>query len=221
VTTLLSIPTDAPFTLDQRAWLGGFLAGMAAARRHDGETTTAPTLTATIAYGTQTGNSEELAERLAGSVRGRGLGATVAALDDLDVAALAATSYLLVITSTYGEGEMPDNAELFWEALASDAAPRLEDTRYAVLSLGDSGYEGFCQAGRLIDTAGAKGLRIGTAEVSTKHANFIQADDDGSADDVRALMERVAALVHEAHGVALHPETRMVGFGPWPEGSAR
>ena len=77
MTTLLSIPTDAPFTLDQRAWLGGFLAGMAAARRNDGETTVAPTLTATIAYGTQTGNSEELAERLAGAVRGRGLGATV------------------------------------------------------------------------------------------------------------------------------------------------
>jgi UDP-N-acetylmuramate dehydrogenase len=76
-------------------------------------------------------------------------------------------------------------------------------------------------AGRLIDAAGAKGLRIGTAEVSTKHANFIQADDGGSADDVRALMERVAEVVREAHGVALHPETRMVGFGPWPGGSAR
>lgn len=76
-------------------------------------------------------------------------------------------------------------------------------------------------AGRLIDAAGAKGLRIGTAEVSTKHANFIQADDGGSADEVRALMERVAEVVREAHGVALHPETRMVGFGPWPGGSAR
>ena len=116
---LLSIPTDAPFTLDQRAWLGGFLAGMAAARRHDDETATVPTLTVDIAYGTQTGNSEELAQRLAGAVRGRGLGATVRALDDLDVAQLPATSYLLVVTSTYGEGEMPDNAELFWEALAA------------------------------------------------------------------------------------------------------
>ena len=45
MTTLISIPTDAPFTLDQRAWLGGFLAGMAAARRHDDETATVPTLT--------------------------------------------------------------------------------------------------------------------------------------------------------------------------------
>lgn len=71
-------------------------------------------------------------------------------------------------------------------------------------------------AGRLIDAAGGKGLRVGTAEVSTKHANFIQADDGGRADDVRALMERLAALVRDVHGVDLHPETRMVGFEPWP-----
>ena len=52
--------------------------------------------------------------------------------------------------------------------------------------------------------------------MSPKHANFIQADDGGRADDVRALMEAVAARVRAAHGVDLHPETRMVGFAPWP-----
>ncbi|MCB0977087.1 MAG: UDP-N-acetylmuramate dehydrogenase [Acidimicrobiales bacterium] len=71
-------------------------------------------------------------------------------------------------------------------------------------------------AGRLVDAAGVKGMRIGTAEVSPKHANFIQADDGGSADDVRNLMEAVAARVWDVHGVDLHPETRMVGFPPWP-----
>jgi UDP-N-acetylmuramate dehydrogenase len=67
-------------------------------------------------------------------------------------------------------------------------------------------------AGRLVDTAGCRGLRIGTAEVSTKHANFIQADADGSADDVFALMVEVARRVRDHHGVLLHPETRLVGF---------
>jgi UDP-N-acetylmuramate dehydrogenase len=67
-------------------------------------------------------------------------------------------------------------------------------------------------AGRLIDVAGAKGLRIGTAEVSTKHANFIQADPGGSADDVAAVMEAVTSMVRAATGVELVPETRMVGF---------
>ncbi len=68
-------------------------------------------------------------------------------------------------------------------------------------------------AGRLIDEAGLKGFRIGTAEVSTKHANFIQADEGGSADDVRAVLDHVREAVRAATGVDLRTEVRMVGFG--------
>ncbi|NCG24211.1 MAG: UDP-N-acetylmuramate dehydrogenase [Actinobacteria bacterium] len=67
-------------------------------------------------------------------------------------------------------------------------------------------------AGQLIDSAGLKGFRIGSAEVSPKHANFIQADPNGSADDVFALMKEVMRRVHETHGVELHAETHVVGF---------
>jgi UDP-N-acetylmuramate dehydrogenase len=67
-------------------------------------------------------------------------------------------------------------------------------------------------AGRLIDAAGCKGLRVGTAAVSTKHANFFQADAGGSADDVVALMSEVRRRVLDHAGVDLHPETRLVGF---------
>ncbi len=67
-------------------------------------------------------------------------------------------------------------------------------------------------AGRLIDAAGLKGHRIGSAEVSTKHANFIQADPSGSADDVRALITHIQAVVFDAFGVTLTPENRMIGF---------
>jgi UDP-N-acetylmuramate dehydrogenase len=70
-------------------------------------------------------------------------------------------------------------------------------------------------AGRLIDAAGCKGLRVGTAHVSSKHANFIQADEDGRAGDVRALMQEVRRRVHDAFGIELVAETRLVG---WPEG---
>lgn len=70
-------------------------------------------------------------------------------------------------------------------------------------------------AGRLIDAAGCKGLRVGTAEVSTKHANFIQVDPSGSADDVFALMRLVASRVESAVGLALDVETRLVGFEPF------
>ena len=72
-------------------------------------------------------------------------------------------------------------------------------------------------AGRLIDAAGLKGFRVGTAAISDKHANFIQADGGGRADDVFALMVEVARRVEDAHGVRLHPETRMIGL-TWPEG---
>jgi UDP-N-acetylmuramate dehydrogenase len=67
-------------------------------------------------------------------------------------------------------------------------------------------------AGWLIDTAGCKGRRWGSALVSPKHANFIQADEDGSADDVRALLEAVRTEVRRVHGVLLQTEVRLVGF---------
>ena len=72
-------------------------------------------------------------------------------------------------------------------------------------------------AGRLVDAAGCKGLRHGSACVSEKHANFIQADAAGSADDVAALIADVQARVRRASGITLHPELRMVGFEPRPE----
>ena len=67
-------------------------------------------------------------------------------------------------------------------------------------------------AGRLIDAAGCKGLRRGSAMVSEKHANFFIADAGGRADDVYALMREVQRRVLEVHGVHLEPETRLVGF---------
>lgn len=67
-------------------------------------------------------------------------------------------------------------------------------------------------AGWLVEAAGLKGRRHGSAMVSTKHANFIQADPDGSADDVVALMLEVQRLVMERFGVLLRPELRLYGF---------
>jgi UDP-N-acetylmuramate dehydrogenase len=67
-------------------------------------------------------------------------------------------------------------------------------------------------AGRLIEARGLKGFRLGSAEVSAKHANFFQADPGGSADDVRRLIAHVQAEVEAASGVVLHPEVRLVGF---------
>lgn len=67
-------------------------------------------------------------------------------------------------------------------------------------------------AGELIDSLELRGLRIGTAHVSTKHANFIQADEGGKAADVVALMDDVRRRVREAFGIELRSEVRLIGF---------
>jgi UDP-N-acetylmuramate dehydrogenase len=73
-------------------------------------------------------------------------------------------------------------------------------------------------AGRLIEAAGCKGRRVGSAEVSAKHANFIQADEGGSADDVLALIGEVTAEVERRSGVRLATEIRLIGFpGTYPQ----
>ncbi|WP_171144634.1 sulfite reductase flavoprotein subunit alpha [Streptomyces sp. S3(2020)] len=146
------IPADAPFSAQQESWLAGFIAGIAAAGRRDSAGTDAPAATVDVLIGTQTGNAELVADDIVAGARARGLGGRATALDDVTPEALAAMSHVIVVTSTYGEGEMPDNAGLFWEALQSDTAPRLEGVRYSVLGLGDRGYDDFCQAAKLIDT---------------------------------------------------------------------
>ncbi|WP_112310503.1 diflavin oxidoreductase [Pseudogemmobacter bohemicus] len=151
------IPEDAPFSGDQRAWLSGFLAGLHS-RQAMGAVAVAPAVGArpktlvNVLYGTQTGNSEMLAEEVATRARAMGFDARVQPMDDVTPDALAAMRHAILICSTYGEGEMPDSAALFWDALTSSAAPRLEGLHYAVLALGDTGYDGFCQAGKLMDT---------------------------------------------------------------------
>lgn len=153
------IPEDAPFNEDQRAWLSGFLAGLHSrlAMQHpapaaaQAETASAhPPLR--ILYGSQTGNAESVAEDAAATAKNQGFDVTVRGLDEIALDELAGDTYVLIVTSTYGEGEMPDNAELFWEALSATTAPRLEGLAYGVLALGDTGYDGFCKAGKLIDT---------------------------------------------------------------------
>jgi sulfite reductase (NADPH) flavoprotein alpha-component len=149
------IPADAPFTTDQRSWLAGFLAGMqtrlfsGGSASAVGTTGSAPTLH--ILYGSQTGNAESVAEDAAAAARTHGFSPVVRALDDVDPATFTSLGRVLIVTSTYGEGEMPDNAELFWDALSAESTPRLDGVDFAVLALGDTGYDGFCQAGKLID----------------------------------------------------------------------
>ncbi|GAB16910.1 NADPH--sulfite reductase flavoprotein alpha-component [Gordonia effusa NBRC 100432] len=157
------IPADVPFTGDQKAWLAGFLAGLntriniapatPGVPAVAGSTSTADAgpVAIQIVYGSQTGTAEFLAEEAANVARAKGFLPLICGLDELEISTLAAVRRLLVITSTYGEGDMPDNAEFFWQELAAPTAPPLPGLFYSVLALGDSSYDGFCQAGKNID----------------------------------------------------------------------
>ena len=150
------IPEDAPFTGDQKSWLSGFLAGMQSAKAIAGSQTSvagalaAPVLN--ILYGTQTGNAEGLAMDAATVARAQGFDAVVQGLDDVSIDAFSVMKSVIITIATYGEGEMPDNAGLFWESIYSTDMPRLPDMQFGILALGDTSYDEFCQAGKLLDT---------------------------------------------------------------------
>ena len=145
-----------PFSYDQEAWISGFIAGMKQSASLSNNSLIQEynknLINLDILFGTQTGNSEAIAEDMSKIANDAGFRAKVNSLDNITMDILGNMENVAIITSTYGEGEMPDNAQLFWDALSANTAPNLSNIKYSVLALGDTGYEEFCHAGKLIDT---------------------------------------------------------------------
>jgi sulfite reductase (NADPH) flavoprotein alpha-component len=131
---------------EQAAWVGGYVTGRVA-KDLPALPSAADIADITILVGSQTGNGETLAEQLHSLAAGRGLKTAVKKMGDYKLPQLKAEKNLLVIVSTYGEGEPPDNARELVEYLFSKRAPLLKHMHFAVLGLGDSGYEFFCKTG--------------------------------------------------------------------------
>ncbi len=168
------LPEDAPFSPEQREWLNGYLTGLLAPFAGGAEQ--APTgIPITIAWGSQTGTSEGLAKKFAKAATKAGLQPSIVDLGEFDPASLTTLEHLIIITSTYGDGEAPDNAQNFHNFLHSDAAPKLENLNYAVLSLGDSSYPDFCQCGIDFDLALQK---LGAKPIVARVDLDVEYDDD-------------------------------------------
>lgn len=105
----------------------------------------------TVLFGSQTGNCQRIAGSLSRKLQDQGFQVTVAAMNSFKPNTLKKIENLLVLVSTHGEGEPPDNARAFHEFLYSKRAPQLENLRFSVLALGDTSYEFFCQTGKDLD----------------------------------------------------------------------
>lgn len=196
------IPDTAPFTAEQRAYLNGFLAGLFS-RAPAGGSGPAPAVgppalqPLAILVGSQTGNCERLAKRLAKESGSRGFAPTIHELLGYSPTQLAMVSHALIVTSTYGDGDPPDNAKAFWDALAADDAPALAKLQFSLCALGDSNYAQFCGFGRALD---ARLEKLGAVRV------FPRVDCDVEFEDPFAKwMAGALAALASASSASLSP----------------
>jgi sulfite reductase (NADPH) flavoprotein alpha-component len=200
-----------PATATQRAWLAGFLAGLDASAPAIATVTSAQVAEPlTILFATESGNAERLAQDVAKLARKGGFKPKLIDFADLVAADLAAEQRLIVVASTWGEGEPPARAARAYAELMGPAAPRLDGVTFGVLALGDTAYAEFCAIGKALDAR--------LAELGAKRAvERVDCDLDfeaPAADWIKAALQTLAPA-REAGGNVVS-----VDFKPRPAGEA-
>lgn len=142
---------------DQATWLSGFFAGIGFAGGGAqgspalASATPAAKTSLTILYGSESGNAEKLAGDARKAAEKKNFKAKVVNMADAKPADLAKIDHLLVIVSTWGEGDPPDAATSYHEGFMSDSMPQLPNLKFSVCALGDTSYEQFCKIGKDFD----------------------------------------------------------------------
>lgn len=161
----LPLPDDRAELLDRLTqgldrdalfWVAGYTAALARGTAGNGAVAgIAPLATAsqpiTVLFGSQTGNARRAAERIVDRLRGEGSDVRLVGASDYPLRELAKETTLIIVISTQGDGDPPDDARGFVEHVLGARAPRLEALRFAVLGLGDSSYPKFCEVARQLD----------------------------------------------------------------------
>jgi sulfite reductase (NADPH) flavoprotein alpha-component len=208
----------ATLTPEQALWVSGYFAGLDAGltRAGGGQASFAPesagpaTRTITILYGTETGNCREVATNLAAAAREQGLAPELFDMADYKQRRLKDEQDVLIVVSTYGEGDPPQPSVDFFEFVEGRKAPKLDGVRFAVLALGDSTYELYCEGGKRLDK---RFEELGATRMFDRVDCDIDYDEPAAkwsseviaklaADAAENAVARPAAAVRPAAGVA-------------------
>jgi len=219
------LPETAPFTSEQRGWLNGYLAGLfsggnLAAAKSTGSVSggaanapATPTKSLRILYASQSGNAESIAfslgDRLKGASAGEGLvwSPEVSSMDAGASIDWENETHLVLISSTWGDGEMPDNGKAFWKWMESDAGQSLAHLTFSVLGIGDRNYARFCAAGKLLDAR--------MEALGAKRMAALECLDTDYESGAAAWKSKLAELLGAGTGVASASSTESVKPTGW------
>ncbi|MGY3941773.1 assimilatory sulfite reductase (NADPH) flavoprotein subunit [Aeromonas tecta] len=183
----------------QLAWVSGYLYGLSqsgnqvASQPVTTAASAAPGASLTIIYGSQTGNAKGAAAAIQKQAQALGLPVTLVSMADYKPKQLKKESHLLVVVSTYGEGEPPESAVDLFEQLKKGKIGKLEGLKFAVLGLGDSSYEFFCQTGKDFDGFFAKAGAERIHELASLDVDYQEAAKVWSEQAVKAIAATLAA----------------------------